>query len=591
MAARFGRRFRKGAATTAVAAIAMAALTASQAPGFAGTLHHDQDRQTEGATVDPPAGTPIDGGSSYHTDLPPLPTPDKPGAGDGSGADDDPAIGTGPAQRGIPATVLDAYKKAEAELRRTKPGCNLPWQLLAAIGKVESGQARGGAVDAQGTTRAPILGPQLNGNGFARITDTDGGAYDGDTTHDRAVGPMQFIPSTWANWGKDGNGDGERDPNNIYDAALAAGGYLCAGGRDLSDTTHLHRAILGYNHSQEYLRTVLSWFEFYKNGTHEVPDGTGVLPSGTSPSGSSDKNKDKNKGDGGKGDGGNKDKGGGKGESGKGDDGKDKPPSPKPRPGGDGSTPPGGEGKPTPGPTDPSTPAPAPVTGLVSVDVGELTATAGTEFARSPQVRAEDAAGKPVAGVRVQYEIRGETDAVFAGDARRVSAVSDARGIATAPKLRAGERTGSFTVRATVVGRDVTAAEVTATVTAPPRPQADTLSRVDLTVHQTTTGGEFADPVAILATYRGKAAAGVPVTATMITSDPANPVPNDRGPFFKDAKDQPVRTLTGLTTDAEGKLTLPKIFADDQAGVFQLRLTTPEGTSLIVKLVVTASIG
>ncbi|WKX69757.1 lytic transglycosylase domain-containing protein [Streptomyces sp. XD-27] len=588
MAARFGRRLRKGAATTAVAAIAMAALTASQAPGFADTLHHDRDRQAEGAAVDPPAGTPIDGGSSYHTDLPPLPTPDKPAAGDGSGGDDDPAIGAGPAQRGIPATVLDAYKRAEAELRRSKPGCNLPWQLLAAIGKVESGQARGGAVDAQGTTRTPILGPQLNGNGFARITDTDGGAYDGDTTHDRAVGPMQFIPSTWENWGKDANGDGERDPNNIYDAALAAGGYLCAGGRDLSDTAHLHRAILGYNHSQEYLRTVLSWFEFYKNGTHEVPDGTGVLPSGTSPSGSSGKNK----GNGGKGDGGNKDKNKGKDESGKGDDGKGTPPSPKPRPGGgDGPTPPGGDGKPTPGPTDPSTPAPAPVTGLVSVDVGELTATAGTEFARSPQVRAEDAAGKPVKGVRVQYEIRGETDAVFPRNARRVNAVTGADGIATAPKLRAGQRTGSFTVRATVVGRDIAAADVTATVTAPPRPQADALSPVDVTDHQATAGGEFADPVAVLATYRGKAAADVPVTATMITSDSADPLPNDRGPFFKDAKGQPVRTLTELKTDAEGRLTLPKIFADDQTGVFQLRLSTPEGTSLIVTLVVTAPIG
>lgn len=46
---------------------------------------------------------------------------------------------------------------------------------------------------------------------------------------------MQFIPSTWSNggpdgtgWGADGNGDGKKDPHNVFDAALAAGGYLCA---------------------------------------------------------------------------------------------------------------------------------------------------------------------------------------------------------------------------------------------------------------------------------------------------------------------------------------------------------------------------
>ncbi len=139
--------------------------------------------------------------------------------------------------------------------------------------KVESGQASGGRVDKRGTTLSPILGPALDGNGFALIRDTDGGAYDGDGTYDRAVGPMQFIPSTWANWGADGNGDGRRDPHNIYDAALAAGRYLCAGTRDLTRRADLDRAILSYNRSDTYLRTVLSWLEFYRGGSHPVADG------------------------------------------------------------------------------------------------------------------------------------------------------------------------------------------------------------------------------------------------------------------------------------------------------------------------------
>ncbi|TXS08397.1 lytic transglycosylase domain-containing protein, partial [Streptomyces sp. wa22] len=272
MAAQFGRRLRRGATTTAVAAAAVAALSASQAPAAPQSDSAAGDQTAAGAT--PSGDSAATGNSPYHTDLPPLNTPNKPGTSVNLPV-------TGSAEAGIPASVLAAYKKAEQELAGTDAACRLPWQLLAAIGKVESGQARGGKVDANGTTLSPILGPALNGQGFALIKDTDGGAYDGDSTHDRAVGPMQFIPSTWATWGQDGNGDGRKDPNNIHDAALAAGRYLCAGTRDLSVAADLDRAVLSYNHSTEYLRTVRSWFDYYKRGTHEVPDGTGVLPADT----------------------------------------------------------------------------------------------------------------------------------------------------------------------------------------------------------------------------------------------------------------------------------------------------------------------
>jgi hypothetical protein len=171
--------------------------------------------------------------------------------------------------------VFAAYRAAEASLARSAPGCGLRLQLLAAIGQVESGQARGGRVLPDGTSLSPILGPRLDGNGFALIRDSDGGAYDGDTVYDRAVGPMQFIPSTWAHWGADGNGDGRADPGNIFDAALAAGRYLCAGGRDLSEPAGLERAVLGYNHSAAYLRTVLAWYAYYLGGHRVVPDNGG----------------------------------------------------------------------------------------------------------------------------------------------------------------------------------------------------------------------------------------------------------------------------------------------------------------------------
>ncbi|MER5554505.1 lytic transglycosylase domain-containing protein [Streptomyces sp. NPDC002793] len=270
---RFNGTMRRGFTGTATAVAAMAALTASQAPGLAAGGADDM----KNVASDDVVWTEVPNDDSYHTELPPLRSPEPP-KGPGAGKKPGEAVAQSWAEAGIPATVLAAYRDARSALGRSDPGCHLPWQLLAAIGKVESGHARGGRVDSAGTTLTPILGPVLNGQGFADIRDTDGGAYDGDSRYDRAVGPMQFIPSTWAHWGKDGNGDGREDPNNIVDAALAAGHYLCAGTRDLSVRGDLDRAILSYNRSDTYLRTVLSWLDFYRKGAHAVADGEGVIP-------------------------------------------------------------------------------------------------------------------------------------------------------------------------------------------------------------------------------------------------------------------------------------------------------------------------
>lgn len=173
---------------------------------------------------------------------------------------------------GIPTVALDAYRRAAAESVTKYPGCGLPWPLLAAIGRVESDHGRfaNSQIYANGTTAPRIVGIPLNGVGTALIRDTDGGRLDGDKVYDRAVGPMQFIPSTWAHWGVDGNGDGVIDPSNIYDAATAAANYLCAAGGNLQTAAGQIRAVLTYNDSDAYLSTVLALEKVYAAGAPGV---------------------------------------------------------------------------------------------------------------------------------------------------------------------------------------------------------------------------------------------------------------------------------------------------------------------------------
>jgi membrane-bound lytic murein transglycosylase B len=172
-------------------------------------------------------------------------------------------------ESGIPAVALAAYQRAATALAASDAACHLPWQLLAGIGRVESDDGRfGGAVllpDGYGTR--PIFGLPLDGrDGVALVRDTDGGNLDGDPNFDRAVGPMQFIPSTWAVYGVDGNGDGKRDPNNIFDAALAAADYLCAGGGDMTNPAQEAAAVRRYNDADEYVRVVLALAASYEHG-------------------------------------------------------------------------------------------------------------------------------------------------------------------------------------------------------------------------------------------------------------------------------------------------------------------------------------
>lgn len=160
---------------------------------------------------------------------------------------------------GIPARAVLAYAHAEVRLAAELPACGLDWATLAGIASVESDHGRfgGRVLTPDGRPSAPVIGVPLDGSpDVAAIRDTDGGVLDGDGDWDRAVGPMQFIPGTWRRWAADGDGDGVRDPHDLDDAALAAGRYLCAAG-PLSTSDGWRSAVLSYNASDAYLRSVL----------------------------------------------------------------------------------------------------------------------------------------------------------------------------------------------------------------------------------------------------------------------------------------------------------------------------------------------
>lgn len=181
---------------------------------------------------------------------------------------------------GIPSAAMLAYKRAEKLLDKADPKCHLPWTLVAAIGRVESNHGRhgGSAVNADGVVKPGIFGVPLDGSGkTARISDTDTGRLDNDRVWDRAIGPMQFIPSTWKTVGVDADGDGKKNPQDIDDAALATGVYLCAGKGDLSTDAGARKAVKRYNNSNSYVDLVLKIAKAYDNGNFtRTPNGVGT---------------------------------------------------------------------------------------------------------------------------------------------------------------------------------------------------------------------------------------------------------------------------------------------------------------------------
>ncbi|KNB54456.1 hypothetical protein AC230_00505 [Streptomyces caatingaensis] len=506
-------------------------------------------------------------------DLVPPPGTGKPGPG-GPGSKEE--------VKGIPATALAAYKNAERYAKERWPDCHVPWELIAAIGKVESDHgAMGGGLRPDGSTEKAIIGPPLTGEKFALVRDTDGGRWDGDTQYDHAVGPMQFIPSTWASYSADGRNAGQNDPNNIFDAAAGTARYLCAGGLDLSKQADLEKAVLRYNSSRQYLNTVVAWMTAYRNGeggaipdpsggpstgttpypgttprpTVPVPTGPGTVPPRTTPSTTTPERPDGTR---------------------KPDD-RGRPKDPDKSRDRDGDKGQGEHKKPKP-------PAPRAVR-LDRMDGAELTAHVGETFEHKARVRALTADGKGVPGTRVRFKIVGADKALFKDGTDTFVASAGKDGIATSPAIRAGDKTGEFYILATLEGRDAKAVEFDATVTPAPAPKAARFTAMGGDLRYKP--GESVPRRAIAKAYdaKGRPVDGVKVTVTVKKDGH----PADNGPSLKD-KDKLVRTVT-VTTREGGLVFIDGLAAGNQEGAFTLELSTDDKEPVTLSLEVTVKSG
>src|SRR5690349_3032997 len=124
------------------------------------------------------------------------------------------------ATNGIPSAALYAYHHAQTLLADADPDCKLPWNLVAAIGRVESNHGR---TNGDALTREGVDKPGMFGESNEAVKDTGNGTIDKDADLDRPVGQMQILPSTWKTLAVDSDTDGSENPQDIDDAATTTG--------------------------------------------------------------------------------------------------------------------------------------------------------------------------------------------------------------------------------------------------------------------------------------------------------------------------------------------------------------------------------
>lgn len=125
-------------------------------------------------------------------------------------------------EAGVPDLAAKAYLNASVRVTELHPECTVPPEVLVAFGRQESDHGQVVEWDDTGHSIGILKGYANTGD------DTEGGELDGDTEADWAVGPMQFIPTTWKAYAQDGDGDGKAEPGSFYDSALTGAWHICS---------------------------------------------------------------------------------------------------------------------------------------------------------------------------------------------------------------------------------------------------------------------------------------------------------------------------------------------------------------------------
>ena len=158
-------------------------------------------------------------------------------------------------------------------MQDTDSSCKIGWTTLAGVGEVESfhGQVGGAVLGRSGRSDPVMVGPVLDGQGGrALVRDTDAGAFDGDATYDRTMGPLRLTPTQWRDFASDADGDGIQDPYDIDDASLALARLLCSGTDDLSQLPGWNAAVRRYHAGDAYARSVFQAADGYGQRTRDI---------------------------------------------------------------------------------------------------------------------------------------------------------------------------------------------------------------------------------------------------------------------------------------------------------------------------------
>jgi membrane-bound lytic murein transglycosylase B len=169
--------------------------------------------------------------------------------------------------------AAQAYGYAQLLLQNSNPSCHLGWTTLAGIGEVAThhGQKGGAVLDRSGRTTPTILGPSLDGrDGRPLATDTDAGAFDADPVYDRAMGPMQVLPTVWRTYASDGDNDQIQDPYDIDDSTVAVARLLCSVNADLAQLSGWTAAIAKVQTGEAFASAVFQAADSYGQRTRNV---------------------------------------------------------------------------------------------------------------------------------------------------------------------------------------------------------------------------------------------------------------------------------------------------------------------------------